>query len=49
MDSNPDANSSDIMELLISLLGLGNPLTIVDDEITADDSPHVSGEMRAVI
>ncbi len=32
MDSNPDANSSDILEVIANNNGLGEPLEIIDDE-----------------
>ena len=52
MDSNPDANSGDVLEVLVNYLGLGEPLEIVDDEIVDDDEERyapVSGRaMRAV-
>ena len=44
MDSNPDANSSDILQVVVDFLGLSKPLEIVDDK---EDAGLAVGGMRA--
>ena len=44
INSNPNANSSDILEVVMNFLGLGDPLEIINDD---EETRYVVGGMRA--
>lgn len=49
MNSYPDANSGDIMEVLVNFLGLGGSLEIIDDEDEEDNALYTVDGMRTAL